>query len=242
MPISIFRCARSCPRRLLAIGGGWLAAAPALLLAARPAFAIPDNFGSPFNPPPKMFFATDGLQVQSDHSWTMSLGGSYGLSRFIAPDFSLERTSSGADILGIGGGTAGMVGSFFVRIGLTASQALGSPLAPTYNVAVDWGRPLGWGLTTYGELGGGLTASEPSALMTPGLDYNQALELAINPVWSADVEYLGGLTPAGRSEVMCADLTASLGRTFVTGTVMFPRAPQAASPIYLVSTDFLLYP
>ncbi len=221
---------------------GRLASVLTILLAPRPALAIPDNFGSPFNPPPRMFFATDGFQVQSDRSWSLSLGGSYGLSRFLAPDFSLERTSSGANILSIGGGTAGMVGNFFVRIGLTASQTLGLPLAPTCNLAIDWGRPLGWGLTTYGELAGGLTAAEPSALMTPGLDYNQALELAINRFWSADLEYLGGLSPAGRSEVMCADLTASLGRTFVTGTVMFPRAPQAAPPVYLVSTDFLLYP
>lgn len=218
-------------------------AAGGIALTAAPAWAIPSNFGSPFNPPRGMFVNIGGLQMQSDRTWDVSLGGAYGLTRHIAPSYSLERTNSGSDIVGLGAGTAGEIGGFYARIGLSASDVLESRGGPSYALSVDWGRPLGLGFATYGELGGGLSPeSTAGARMSPGLDYDQALELAVNRFVSVDVEYLGGLSPAGRSEDLCADVSAALGRTYLTGTVIVPRAPVPAAPIYLVSTAFQMFP
>ena len=212
------------------------------LLVALPAYAIPSNFGSPFNPPRGMVFNMLEAQVQSDRSWDLALGGAYGLTRHIAPDWSFERTSTGQNVLGLGAGTAGAIAGFYAKFGVTASKVLGTPLGPSYSQAMDWGRPLIGGLATFGEIGGGLSQAAPGLALAPGFNYSQDLEIALTSALSLDVEYLGGLSAAGRSEYLCSDLTAALGRTYLTATVMLPRAPQAAPPVYLITTDFSLWP
>ncbi|MBU6428682.1 MAG: hypothetical protein KGR26_06720, partial [Cyanobacteria bacterium REEB65] len=221
---------------------GLLAAATVGSLAS-PAAAIPTHFGSPFNPPRSLGLALLEAQVQSDRSWNLSLGGAYGITRHIAATWSLEHASSGDDLLGLGLGTAGEIGGFFARFGLSGSKSIRSGLGPSYALTMDWGRPLAKGLSTFGELSGGLApTASPGLSFAPGFTYNQALELALASTVSLDFEYLGGVSAAGRSEFLCADLSAALGRTFWTATVMLPRSPQATPPLYLLSTAVRLWP
>lgn len=215
-------------------------AALALALCAAPAWSIPTNFGHPYPVPAGMFATALFGQYQLGEGLTAGLGGAYGFNDQQGFSFSAMRSSVGSYGLGLGAASAFYMLGNQAKIGISAQQALipGSDIpAPAGAVMLDVGRQLGDRFAVFGEVGSSLAAGG-----SPSLRYASSVEFALTPWASIDLEYLGGVSARGRSETLSTNLSMSLGRGQVTGTVLVPRAPVAADPMYLVGTSWRLTP
>lgn len=209
-------------------------------LGAGPVWAVPSNFGHPYPVPARMFAAALVGQYQVGEGLTAGLGGAYGLNDRQGFTFSATRSPEGTFGLGVGAGSAFYMLGSQAKIAVSASQALvpGADLpAPAGAVALDIGRQLGERVAVFGELGTALSAGGGAALK-----YASSVEFALTPWASIDLEYLGGLSARGRSGVLSTNLAMSFGRGQLTGTVLVPREPVPADPVYLVGTTWILTP
>lgn len=212
----------------------------ALPLGAGPVWAVPSNFGHPYPVPARTFATALVGQFLVGEGLTAGLGGAYGLNDRQGFTFSATRSPEGSIGLGVGAGSAfHMLGSQ-AKIAVSASQAVvpgaGLP-APAGAVALDFGRQVGERFAVFGELGTALSAGGGASLK-----YASSVEFALTPWASVDVEYLGGLSARGRSEALSTNVAMSFGRGQITGTVLVPRVPVPAAPVYLVGTSWILTP
>ncbi len=212
----------------------------ALALCAGPAWAVPSNFGHPYPVPAGMFATALIGQYEFADGLTAGFGGAYGFNERQGFSFSATRSPGGYYGFGVGAGSAFYMLGNQAKVGVSASQGLvpgtGLP-APAGSVALDVGRQLGDRFAVFGELA---TSLAPGG--SPNMRYASSVEFAITNWASVDLEYMGGLSAKGRSETLSTNLSMSLGRGQVTGTILVPRAPVAGDVIYLVGTSWRLTP
>ncbi len=198
------------------------------------AWAVPSNFGHPYPMPRGMLAAAALGQFQPGEGVTAGLGGAYGLTSAQGLSFSATRAPSGDYALGLGAGHSFGFWGNHAKLGVSASKLVGdAPVAGA--VALDIGRALTDRISVYGEVGRAISAGAPGTLR-----YATALEYALTRDLSVDVEYLGGITPAGHNGLLCSDLSLALGRGQITATVMVPQSPVLGSLTYTVGTSWRL--
>ncbi|MBM3267770.1 MAG: hypothetical protein FJZ01_08995 [Candidatus Sericytochromatia bacterium] len=209
-----------------------ICAMPLALLAPATAWAVPANFGHPYPMPPGVLAAAALGQFSVGEGLTTGIGGAYGVTAAQGVTFSATRNPSGDYALGLGAGTTFGFRGNAAKLGVSAAKTLGTaPVAGS--IALDVGRPLTDRLTLYSEVATTYLPGSPGRLR-----YASAIEYAVTRDLAVDIEYLGGLSPAGHSDLVCGDVSLSLGRGQVTATVAVPRYPEPGSPTYSLGTSW----